>query len=162
MRASLARMLAEHPTADATEEDHRQRMLELLGAAGNPFARTHFRPGHFTASAFVISPDDSALLLILHGKLGMWLQPGGHIDADDDDVTAAARREVTEETGIWDLEALEGAAPLLDLDIHPIPANPRKNEPGHEHFDFRFLLVAKPGQPHAVVQDGGNLVPPIG
>ena len=108
----------------------------------DPCSRHSFEPGHFTASAFVVSPDLGSMLLILHSKLDLWLQPGGHIDPEDADVTAASRREVVEETGVSSLEPLPEFPALLDLDIHPIPANPRKGEPAHEHFDVRVALRA--------------------
>ena len=116
-------------------------MLDLTEAPGDPFSRNHFVPGHFTASAFVLSPSEESLLLILHGKLGLWLQPGGHIDPEDSDVFAAARREVREEVGIDQIEWAEGGPSLFDLDIHTIPARPGK-EPAHEHFDLRVFLRA--------------------
>ncbi|GAA3973952.1 hypothetical protein GCM10022384_25570 [Streptomyces marokkonensis] len=28
----------------------------------------------------------------------------------------------------------------LHIDVHPIDANPAKDEPAHQHFDFRFLF----------------------
>lgn len=140
MRASLQPLLEAHEPLDATEAEHKRRMLALLAASETPFSRSHLVPGHFTASAFVLSPDARSLLLILHGKLGLWLQPGGHIDPDDADVFAAARREVAEETGLVDVEAEPG---LLDLDVHPIPPNPKKGEGPHEHFDVRILLRSR-------------------
>ncbi len=143
-RPALRALLESHAPADAREADHRARMLALLEASGDPFARDHFAPGHFTASAFVLSPDARDLLLILHGKFRLWLQPGGHIDPEDADVVAAARRETAEETGLGDddVQPMVELGTLLDLDIHGIPANPRKNEPAHEHFDVRVLLRA--------------------
>ena len=141
-RAGLRELLHRHQPADATEEGHRQRMLALLDVEGDPFARAHVEPGHFTASTFVLSTDGRRLLLIFHGKLHLWLQPGGHIDAGDSDVFAAARREATEETGLLALGRERGFPDLLDLDIHPIPPNPRKGEPAHEHFDVRIVLRA--------------------
>lgn len=140
----LRSLLLGHVPADELENAHLRRMVALIDVAADPFARSHFDPGHFTASAFVLSPDESSLLLILHGKLGLWLQPGGHIDPTDVDVIAAARREVAEETGLdgADVEMSSDLGPLLDLDIHPIPPNPRKGEPSHEHFDVRILLRA--------------------
>ncbi len=113
-----------------------------LADAPDAFSRHLFDPGHFTASAFLVSPDLRSMLMILHGKLGLWLQPGGHIDPEDDDVIAAARREVEEETGVRGIEPLAAFPALLDLDIHPIPPNPRKGEPAHEHFDVRIALRA--------------------
>lgn len=114
-------------------------MLSLLDHA-RPFDRATFDPGHFTASAFVRSPDGSRLLLIHHGKLGIWVQPGGHVDPVDSSLPEAAWREAVEETGAA-LGALHvSECPIFDLDIHPIP--PRKGEPAHEHFDVRFAFVA--------------------
>jgi 8-oxo-dGTP pyrophosphatase MutT (NUDIX family) len=134
----LEKLLRAMAPFDDVEAGHRDRMFELIAAAGDPFARSHFVPGHFTASSFILAPDGEALLLIFHGKLHRWLQPGGHIDPEDTDVFAAARREVVEETGITQMAlATEG---VFDVDIHPIPA--MKGEPAHEHFDVRFLFQA--------------------
>ena len=137
--ATAATLLLRHKPADDDEGRSRHRMLELADAAARPFDRSHFSPGHFTASAFVLSPDKRSLLLIHHAKLDRWLQPGGHIDPTDAHPLAAALREVAEETGL----ALKASkAPLFDVDVHPIPANPKKREPAHEHFDLRYLLHA--------------------
>jgi len=141
-RSSLADHLGSHRPADAQEADYQGRMLQLLAGSSDPFARHHFAPGHFTASAFVLSPDRGSVLLILHSKLKLWLQPGGHFESADTGVLEAARREVAEETSITGLSLGLPPGELLDVDIHRIPANPSKGEPAHEHFDLRFLFVA--------------------
>ncbi|MCB9692872.1 MAG: NUDIX hydrolase [Alphaproteobacteria bacterium] len=123
--------------ADALEAGYREALVELAGHP-RPTSRDTFAPGHYTASAFVLSPDGRDLLLIEHAKLARWLQPGGHVDPDDADLVAAARREVAEETGLHDLELLLPAP--FDLDVHVIPA--RKADPEHRHFDVRYLFRA--------------------
>jgi 8-oxo-dGTP pyrophosphatase MutT (NUDIX family) len=116
-------------------------MLELCGAPA-ACERSHFEPGHFTASAFVLSPDRRDVVLIHHKKLGIWVQPGGHVEPTDTDLMGAARREVLEEVGLGELEPFPGhGMPVFDVDIHTIPA--RKADPAHEHFDVRFAFVAK-------------------
>jgi 8-oxo-dGTP pyrophosphatase MutT (NUDIX family) len=115
-------------------------MLELLDGAADPFARDLFDPGHFTASVFVLNPDRTSVLLILHSKFGFWLQPGGHIEPDDKDLLCAGLRELAEETGLTRVHLCPTWAGLLDVDVHDIPANPNKGEPDHQHFDVRFLL----------------------
>jgi 8-oxo-dGTP pyrophosphatase MutT (NUDIX family) len=127
--------IGDYRPSDPRERAFQQRMLDLL-ALPAPTSRQQFVPGHLTASAFVLSPERDAVLLILHKKLGLWLQPGGHIDPDDVSLAAAAQREVAEEVGLQLPEAAAGE--VFDLDIHAIPA--RKDEPAHEHFDVRFCF----------------------
>lgn len=112
-------------------------MLQLVQLEADPFARSSYDPGHFTASAFIVVPHEEAILLVFHGKLKKWLQPGGHLDPSDADVFAAARREVLEETGVT-LPAAGGV--LFDLDVHRIPERPF--ERAHEHFDVRTLWIS--------------------
>jgi 8-oxo-dGTP pyrophosphatase MutT (NUDIX family) len=135
---ALARLLAAHAPFDALERVHQGRMLSLTAALGDAFAREHYEPGHFTASAFVLSPARDALLLIHHRKLDRWLQPGGHVEPADKDLLAAARREAREEVGLAELHAVSDGP--FDLDVHVIPARP--GEPAHSHFDVRYLFVA--------------------
>ncbi len=49
------------------------------------------------ASCFVI--DEDKILLIYHKKFGKYIQPGGHIEGDEEPYQTAMR-EVFEETGI--------------------------------------------------------------
>lgn len=104
--------------------------------------------GHLTASALVINPDFDRVLLMLHAKLGKWLQLGGHVDGDED-LAASALREAREESGREDVALFRWEKYLLgeedfqpmafDCDVHEIPA--RKAEPAHFHFDLRYLCV---------------------
>lgn len=133
----IARLLA---TARPEDADERAHLAAMWSLARNPRCRERdlWDPGHFTASAFVLSPDARSIALIHHRKLGIWCQPGGHLEPDDVDLQGAARREVAEEIGLGELELL-GPAPF-DLDVHVIPARP--DQPAHRHFDVRFLFRA--------------------
>jgi 8-oxo-dGTP pyrophosphatase MutT (NUDIX family) len=143
MRLEAVReQLSGYRAADETEAGYVARMIALTAAApATACERSHFAPGHFTASAFVLSPDRRDLILIHHKKLGIWVQPGGHVEATDADLASAARREVAEEVGLGELDAFAHGGALFDVDIHAIPA--RKSEPAHEHFDARFAFVAR-------------------
>jgi 8-oxo-dGTP pyrophosphatase MutT (NUDIX family) len=135
----LRRLLEQFVPANEREQRHQTRILQLIARTPAPFSRTQYDPGHVTASAFVTTEDRSALLLILHSKLQRWLQPGGHVDPEDDDVLGSARREVLEETGMSGLTLASGG--LIDVDVHEIPA--RKDQPAHEHFDVRFWFTTQ-------------------
>jgi 8-oxo-dGTP pyrophosphatase MutT (NUDIX family) len=140
----ISGLLSNHSPADDREADSLTRIKELVKTASAPFSRDHFVPGHLTASAIVVDPIQSKTLLIFHGKLHRWLQPGGHFEPGENDPSVAATREVFEETGLateaFIADTLHGSTWLLDVDVHSIPA--RKTEPEHCHFDLRMLRVA--------------------
>jgi 8-oxo-dGTP pyrophosphatase MutT (NUDIX family) len=118
----------------------------LIEQHADCFERT-CRPGHITASAWILSSDRTRALLTHHRKLEKWLQLGGHADGQSDPVETALR-EAREESGIssFRVARIEGQFIPMDIDVHVIPA--RYNEQGeqiedaHEHHDIRFLLIA--------------------
>jgi len=136
-RSDLIRLLTAHRTDDPQERDYRLRMLDLAAAALDPFDRHHYEPGHFTASGFVLHPDVTRVLLVHHAKLDLWLQPGGHVDPEDETLLGAAMREIREETGI---AATPITSSLVDIDIHVFPGT--GSQARHQHFDLRFAFVA--------------------
>ncbi len=91
---------------------------------------------HLTASAFVLGRR--GIVLHKHKRLGIWLQPGGHIDPGERPEDAALR-EVLEETGLV-AEHLMGLARIGHIDVHAAPK-------GHTHLDVRYLLWAPPLDP---------------
>jgi 8-oxo-dGTP pyrophosphatase MutT (NUDIX family) len=86
-----------------------------------------------TASAIVLDPRRRVVLLHLHRRLGRWLQPGGHIEPDEQPEDAAVR-ETLEETGVAVQHPDDGPV-VVHLDEHPGPD-------GHIHLDLRYLLLA--------------------
>jgi 8-oxo-dGTP pyrophosphatase MutT (NUDIX family) len=139
LRQALAAALEEHRRQCPERGSVIDLLIELAASPGDPLSRNQLEPGHFTASAFVLSADGSRLLLIHHPKLRRWLQPGGHIEPEDADCEAAARREVLEETGVAQLELLGSG--IFDVDVHAIPA--RLTEGAHRHFDVRYAFRAQ-------------------
>jgi 8-oxo-dGTP pyrophosphatase MutT (NUDIX family) len=112
----------------------------LLDTLGDDVLRRTCAPAHLTASAAVLSPDGSQTCLVLHRKLQLWVQPGGHFEPDDETAAAAAAREVLEETG---LSGSVRPQPVL-LSRHGAPCAPGVVD---WHLDVQFLLVADPVPP---------------
>jgi len=140
-RGGLLEALASYRASGQNDEAVLRRVLAFLEEP-DPFRRSH-PVGHVTASAVVGRPTGDPFLLVFHRKLDRWLQPGGHVEPDDESVFAAALREAREETGIQNFEAPIGDT-ILDLDVHAIPAH--GNDPAHFHYDVRFLLTTGDGR----------------
>lgn len=109
-------------------------------------------PGHLTGSAWIVSPDRMRTLLTHHRKLDKWLQLGGHADGDED-LLAVALREAREESGLATVRPISTA--IFDVDRHWIP--PRKTDPGHYHYDLRFLIEADPTEPIMISSESKDL-----
>lgn len=117
-----------------------QLVPDYLDALEHPDAlsREH-RPDHLTASGIVLC--GRFVLLVLHRKVGLWLQPGGHVAPDDPSLAAAALREATEETGLPGL--VVDPVPLR-LDRHRAPCGAR------DHLDVQFVVRARSPAPPVV------------
>ena len=76
-------------------------------------------------------------MMIHHRRLGIWIEPGGHVDPTDATPEAAAARELEEETGVVVGDAIGG---IFDVDVHDIPA--AGQEPAHQHFNVCYRFEA--------------------
>lgn len=139
-RQELIREIESFQTSYQEEKDFISRFILLLQQP-DAFQRHHL-PGHITASAFIIDPEQKSVLLTHHAKLNRWLQPGGHADGNEN-TEEVARTEALEETGLSALQ-LQGRS-FFDLDIHAIPA--RGDMPVHDHYDVRYLFIAHSSTP---------------
>jgi 8-oxo-dGTP pyrophosphatase MutT (NUDIX family) len=138
--ADVVRLLGAFAPFDAVEEAFWQESRDFAFAPAFPshYSRKNFAPGHINAAAFILNSAHTHTLLVHHAKLSIWVQPGGHVELDDATLVDAAVREAREETGQGDLHLMRPA--IFDIDAHDIPANPKKAEPAHRHFDIRFLF----------------------
>lgn len=129
----LLALVAQAPPGPA-----REQVRAAIARAGATILDRTARPGHLTGSALVVRAAGDATLLLLHAKLGKWLQPGGHADGDAN-LVHVAWREAVEETGITDLAIWPVP---IDVDVHEV--RPPADDP-HLHLDMRFLVVAPTG-----------------
>jgi 8-oxo-dGTP pyrophosphatase MutT (NUDIX family) len=134
-RGQLQQALHAYTSTFKEEIAFQEDFLQLLQAE-RCYHRDHL-PGHITGSSWIVNETFTQVVLLHHGKLNKWLQPGGHADGDEN-IFRVALREAEEETGIIDLELVKPG--IFDLDIHPIPEH--NGFPEHLHFDVRFIFAA--------------------
>jgi 8-oxo-dGTP pyrophosphatase MutT (NUDIX family) len=135
-------------------EDARRRTVALLQAGPVAMTRAH-RPGHVTASTLVVS-DDGRILLCLHGRMGLWMQLGGHCEPGDSTVAGAALREAREESGLAALRLLPGP---IDVDVHAVRCKPAGGDAPEAsyHFDIRYVARCPAGAVEQVSDESAAL-----
>ncbi len=99
----------------------------------------------FTATTFIVK--NGRTLLLWHKKIGAWLPPGGHIDANELP-EEAARREVREETGL-EVELLGGTYALDNVRVlhTPVCILLEDISEDHQHIDLIYFARVKEGEP---------------
>lgn len=146
--APVLHALATRHPVDEREAHALAAIREALGRLPAPFDRDA-DPTHVTGSGVVVGRR--GVLLHRHRRLGLWLQPGGHLEAGETPWDAALR-ETAEETGLAVRFAGDPACgdpaygdpagarrsgsppPLIHVDVHP-------GGRGHTHLDLRYLLA---------------------
>ena len=138
----IAQMLAANLDRHPGERGGLVEAVQLVTDGSSLASRGTF-PLHVTAGALLLR-GGVEVLLIAHRAYGIWLQPGGHLEPEDDDLPAAALRELVEETGI-DPAHVARASPTpvyVECGLVPArPARPVRGEPAHWHLDFGYLFT---------------------
>ena len=142
----ILKKLIENYSCSYPDERAPHKMLEYL-KTNDCFSNNNYH-GHFTGSAWVVSPNRKKILMNHHKKLNKWLQFGGHADGEED-LLRVALREAMEESGIEDFKVF--SRKIFDMDIHEIPE--QTGQPSHKHYDVRFILEADPLKSKVVTSD---------
>ena len=138
LRADAVRVLSGWVAPDTRQERLRLGYLAHLATHADGAARTG-PPEHLTASCLVLDHTGGRVLLTLHRLANAWFQLGGHLEASDTSVWAAARREAREESGIDTLEPLPHP---VQLDRHRLVGS---FGTCREHLDLRYAAAAAEG-----------------
>ena len=139
-RAHVRAEVEARSPVDVREATSVERFLELFDMLSDPFSEAA-DPVHVTASGIVVG--SRGVILLKHRRLGIWLQPGGHIDPGEAPWDAALR-ETREETGLdvrfHDGVDDDGVPRVVHVDVHPGPR-------GHTHLDLRYLIEGTDDDP---------------
>jgi 8-oxo-dGTP pyrophosphatase MutT (NUDIX family) len=142
--------VAARQPVDEREAVSIERFLAAFDALAAPLDQES-DPIHVTGSGIVVGPR--GVVLLEHKRLGIWLQPGGHIDPGESPWDAALR-ESREETGLevsfaGPLDAV-GVPELIHVDVH-------EGGRGHTHLDLRYLIDGGDADPNPPEGESQNI-----
>ena len=134
------------------EQERQDQVLILDFLRKNPdaFYRTNLL-AHMTASAWVVNPQRSKVLMVYHRLYDSWSWTGGHADGEED-LLAVALREVREETGVQRLHPV--TEEIYSLEVLTVDGHEKHGRyvPSHLHLNVTYLLEAEEDQPLRVCE----------
>jgi len=139
----LAQLKRYRPCNPQEERDLADLICRL--ESGEPlFDRTN-TSAHITASAWVVNPARTQVLMAYHNLYDSWAWLGGHADGDPD-LLAVALREVREESG---LAACPVTGEIFSVETLAVAGHEKHGAyvPSHLHLNVTYLLEADPSQP---------------
>ena len=132
------------------EERDKKLLLEWLSEP-DVFERKNER-AHFTASAWVVNPERTKVLMIYHNIYDSWAWMGGHADGEEN-LFAVAEREAKEESGITDIKAI--SEEIASVEILTVSGHEKhgKYVPSHLHLNATYFFEAPEEQELSVKPD---------
>ena len=130
----------------ACPQEARDREVMLLALDTQPAVLTRENPfAHFTASAWIVNPARTKVLMAFHNIYNTWAWTGGHADGEAD-LLSVALREAREETGIRDIRPVSEA--IYSLEILPVMSHVKRGAfvSAHVHLNVTYLLEADDAQ----------------
>ncbi|AEB28804.1 ADP-ribose pyrophosphatase [Carnobacterium sp. 17-4] len=125
-------------------------MFENMLTRENEFA-------HFTASAWIVNPKHTKVLMAYHNIYQSWSWVGGHADGNAN-LLEVALKETTEETGLMNISPLSNT--IYSLEILGVPSHMKKGAPiaTHLHLNVTYLIEANENEQTVVNEDENSAI----
>ena len=156
MKEKLTQKIREFQPGCPQEATDKAIFLSLLEQSED-LSRRENLTAHLTASAWVVDPQRTKVLMAYHNLYSSWAWLGGHADGSFD-LAAVAEREAREETGLQDVKLVSDD--ILSLEILTVNGHEKKGTyvPSHLHLNCTYLLEADPTAPIRVKADENSQV----
>ena len=140
----LIRQIEAYVPFNEQEARDKAQMLTFLRSGAELLTREN-PVAHLTASAWVVSPDRSRVIMVYHNLYHSWSWMGGHADGDAD-LLRVAKKEVMEECG---LSAITVVSPeIFSLEVLCVDGHEKKGTylSSHLHLNVTYLFEADPAE----------------
>ena len=139
-RADLIKQIESYCPYNEQEETDRQMILKCLKEEEDIFDRGNCL-AHMTASAWVVNPGRTKVLMVYHNIYKSWSWLGGHAD-NEQDLLQVAVREVKEESGLARVRPV--SEDIYSLEVLTVDGHEKRGQyvPSHIHMNVTYLLGA--------------------
>ena len=150
--AALAAALRAYRPRNEQEERDAAEIIRRLESGEDLWTRKN-TAAHLTASAWVVSPDRTRVLMCFHKLYDSWSWLGGHVEEGEYDLSAAALREVREESGLTRLRL--ASRDIYSVEILAVAGHEKRGQyvSSHLHLNLTYLVEADPDEPLTVKAD---------
>ena len=155
MEELRAQVEAYRPVNEQEERD-RELLLRWIDSGTDILTREN-EVAHLTASAWVMSPDRTKVLMAYHNLYDSWAWLGGHADGESD-LLAVALREAEEESGVGAVCPVTDE--ILSVETLCVEGHEKRGRyvPCHLHLNVTYLLEADSAQSLRVKPDENSAV----
>ena len=140
MNEKWMQKIREYVPYNEQEARDRELILRQLAAQEDIFFRRSAL-AHMTASAWVVNPSRTKVLMAYHNIYRSWAWLGGHADGDED-LLSVAMREVREESSLQRVRPVfEG---IFSLEVLTVDGHVKSGRyvSSHLHLNVTYLLEA--------------------
>lgn len=141
MEYTLTEQIRSYQPMNEQEERDKELILYCLETEKNIFTRQN-RLAHMTASAWIVNPERTKVLMAYHNIYHSWSWLGGHADGETD-LLKVALKEAREESGIHHVKPV--SEQIYSLEVLTVDGHVKRGEyvSSHLHLNVTYLLQAE-------------------
>ena len=141
MEYTLTEQIRSYQPMNEQEERDKELILHCLETEKNIFTRQN-RLAHMTASAWIVNPERTKVLMAYHNIYHSWSWLGGHADGETD-LLKVALKEAKEESGIYHVKPV--SEKIYSLEVLTVDGHVKRGEyvSSHLHLNVTYLLQAE-------------------
>ena len=150
-KMKLVEKLESYVPYNEQEEKDKEFILHCLKHQDQIFTREN-EMVHMTASAWIVNPERTKVLMAYHKIYDSWAWLGGHADGEDE-LLKVAMKEAKEESGLKNVRPV--SEDIYSLEVLTVNGHVKKGEyvSSHLHLNVTYLLEADEEEILAVKPD---------
>lgn len=155
MKNILQQLKAFQPYNEQEARD-KEILIKQIQTQPDIFLRSN-ETNHISASAWVVNPQRTKVLMAYHNIYNSWSWLGGHADGDTD-LLSVALREVREESGVTEVKPV--SEEIFSVEVLTVDGHEKRGSyvSSHLHLNVTYLLEAKEWEKLHIKEDENSKV----